>query len=333
MKKLACSVLFVLLAAAILPAQKAEITVPLRFDQYYTLDQVYDALKALNKAYPQLTTLETAGKSDEGRPIMVMTVNNPKTGAALDKPGMYVDGNMHGNEIQGGDISLYLLDFLLGGYGKNPEITALVDRTCFYVVPVVNVDGRFHFFADPNTPSSNRSLRIPTDDDRDGLFDEDPSDDLDGDGNLCTMRKKDPFGQYKTDPEDARLMVRIKPGEKGEWTMLGEEGLDNDGDGQVNEDGEGYVDPNRNWGFDWAPPYVQGGSGRVSLLRRRAQGPGRVDDDQAQHRVRLVLPQQRRHAPARPEPQGPRRVSRPRTSPSTTSSASRASASSPATAT
>ena len=56
-------------------------------------------------------------------------------------------------------------------------------------------------------------------------------------------------------------MVRIKPGEKGEWTMLGEEGIDNDGDGQVNEDGEGYVDPNRNWGFDWAPPYVQGGSG------------------------------------------------------------------------
>jgi hypothetical protein len=260
-KKLACLALFVLLAAASLPAQKAEVAVPLRFDQYYTLDQVYDALKALNKAYPQLTTLETAGKSEEGRPIMVLTVNNPKTGAALDKPGMYVDGNMHGNEIQGGDISLYLLDFLLGGYGKNPEVTALVDRTCFYVVPVVNVDGRYHFFADPNTPSSNRSLRIPTDDDRDGLFDEDPSDDLDGDGNICTMRKKDPFGQYKTDPEDPRLMVRVKPGEKGEWTMLGEEGLDNDGDGQVNEDGEGYVDPNRNWGFDWAPPYVQGGSG------------------------------------------------------------------------
>ncbi len=261
MKKLACFALFVLLAAAILPAQKAEIVVPLRFDQYHSLDQVYDALKALNKAYPQLTTLETAGKSEEGRPIMVMTVNNPKTGAALDKPAMYVDGNMHGNEIQGGDISLYLLDFLLGGYGKNAEVTALVDKNCFYVVPVVNVDGRFHFFADANTPSSNRTLRIPTDDDRDGLFDEDPSDDLDGDGNLCTMRKKDPFGQYKTDPEDARLMVRVKPGEKGEWTMLGEEGLDNDGDGQVNEDGEGYVDPNRNWGFDWAPSYVQGGSG------------------------------------------------------------------------
>lgn len=261
MRKFASFILVFMLFASTLPAQKFEIAVPLRFDQYYSLDQVYEALRALNKAYPQLTTLETVGKSEEGRPIMALTINNPKTGAALDKPGMYVDGNMHGNEIQGGDISLYLLDYMLGNYGKNLEMTRLVDKVCFYVVPVVNVDGRFHFMTDANTPSSNRSLRIPVDDDRDGLFDEDNADDLDGDGNICTMRMKDPFGQYKTDPEDARLMVRIKPGEKGEWTMLGEEGLDNDGDGRVNEDGEGYVDPNRNWGFDWAPPYVQGGSG------------------------------------------------------------------------
>jgi len=79
------------------------------------------------------------------------------------------------------------------------------------------------------------------------------------------MRKKDPFGNYKTDPEDPRLMIRVKPGEKGEWTMLGQEGIDNDGDGRVNEDSEGYVDPNRNWGFNWAPQYVQGGAGDYPL--------------------------------------------------------------------
>ncbi len=240
---------------------KDEITVPLRFDRYYGLDEIYNALKALRKAYPALTTLEEVGKSDEGRPLYAMTVNNPKTGSALDKPAIYVDGNIHGNEIQGGDISLYLLDYILGSYGKNEEITKLVDRICFYVVPVVNVDGRYHFMSDPNTSSSNRGLRIPTDDDRDGLVDEDFPDDLDGDGSICQMRIKDPFGRLKSDPEDARLMVPVKPGEKGEWTVIGQEGLDNDGDGLINEDSEGYVDPNRNWGFDWAPPYVQTGSG------------------------------------------------------------------------
>ena len=236
--------------------------IPLRFDHYYTLDQVYDALKILNEAYPDLTTLEIAGKSEEGRPIYVMTLNNPLTGKALDKPGIWVDGNIHGNEIQGGEICLYTMDYLLGNYGKNKEIKELVDKKCFYFCPVVNPDGRFHFFADANDPNSNRGLRIPVDDDRDGLYNEDFPDDLDGDGNITRMRKRDPFGQYKTHPDDTRLMVRIKPGEKGEWTMLGEEGIDNDGDGRVNEDAEGYVDPNRNWGFDWAPEYVEGGAGQ-----------------------------------------------------------------------
>ncbi|MGZ4886426.1 MAG: M14 family metallopeptidase, partial [Candidatus Aminicenantales bacterium] len=262
MKKILLATLILVLAASV-PAQNqnAKITAPLRFDHYYTLEQVYEAVQAINKAYPEMTKVEEVGKSEEGRPIYGVTVNNPKTGPALSKPGIYVDGNIHGNEIQGGEICLYLLDYLLGNYGKNKDVTDLLDKKVFYVIPVVNVDGRWHFMHDANNPNSNRSLRIPIDDDRDGLVDEDFPDDLDGDGNICMMRKKDPFGQYKTDPEDPRLMVPVKPGEKGEWTLLGDEGIDNDGDGLINEDSEGYVDPNRQWGFDWAPDYVQSGSG------------------------------------------------------------------------
>jgi hypothetical protein len=253
----------VLILAASVPAQNqnVKITVPLRFDHYYTLEQVYEAVQAIHQAYPDMTTLEEVGKSEEGRPLYAVTINNPKTGPSLAKPGIYVDGNIHGNEIQGGEICLYLLDYLLGNYGKSKDVTELLDKKVFYVVPVVNTDGRWHFFHDANTPSSNRSLRIPRDDDHDGLVDEDFPDDLDGDGNICMMRKKDPYGMYRTDPEDPRLMVPVKPGEKGEWTILGEEGIDNDGDGLINEDAEGYVDPNRQWGLDWAPDYVQSGSG------------------------------------------------------------------------
>ncbi|UCE40542.1 MAG: hypothetical protein JSV17_13955 [Candidatus Aminicenantes bacterium] len=262
MKKAILLSLFVLIFVVVLHIMPGETTLPLRFDHYYTLDQVHEALKLLNETYPDLTTLDIAGKSEEGRFIYVMTLNNPKTGRALDKPGIWVDGNIHGNEIQGGEICLYTMDYLLGNYGKNKEITELVDKKCFYFCPVVNPDGRYHFFADPNNPSSNRGLRIPVDDDRDGLYDEDFPDDLDGDGNITRMRKRDLFGQYKTHPDDPRLLVRVKPGEKGEWTILGAEGIDNDGDGRVNEDAEGYVDSNRNWGFDWAPEYVQGGAGQ-----------------------------------------------------------------------
>jgi len=262
-KLLIISLALILAAVQFIGAVPSErkIDVPLTFDHYYTYEEVVTALKALNQAFPELTKLEVVGKSEEDRDIYAMTVNNPKTGKALKKPGVYVDGNIHGNEIQGGEICLYLLNYLLTKYGENEEITKLVDKKCFYIIPVVNVDGRYHFFVDPNTPSSNRGLRRPHDDDRDGLINEDFPDDLDGDGSICMMRKKDPFGKLKTDPEDPRLMIPVKPGEQGEWTVLGMEGIDNDGDGRINEDAEGYVDPNRNWGFDWMPEYVQSGAG------------------------------------------------------------------------
>ncbi|MDX9729942.1 MAG: M14 family metallopeptidase [Bacteroidales bacterium] len=247
------------LAVTLLQAQ--EIKVPLRFDYYYSYEKMAEAMKALNKAYPELTSLDEVGRSEEGRIIWALTINNKKTGEPLSKPGVYVDGNIHGNEIQAGEVCLYLANRLLTNYGKIPEITEVVDRNIFYIIPVVNVDGRAHFFDDPNTPSSNRTIRIPVDDDRDGLYDEDGPEDIDGDGSITNMRIRDTLGRLRSDPVDPRLMISVKPGEKGEWTRLGQEGIDNDGDGQVNEDAEGFVDGNRNWGFNWNPPYVQRGAG------------------------------------------------------------------------
>ncbi len=238
-----------------------EVKVPLRFDFYYSYEKMAEAMQALNKAYPELTTLDEVGRSEEGRIIWALTINNRKTGEPLTKPGVYVDGNIHGNEIQAGEVCLYLANRLLTNYGKISEITEVVDRNAFYIIPVVNVDGRAHFFSDPNTPSTNRGLRIAIDDDRDGLYDEDGPDDIDGDGNITNMRIRDTLGRLRSDPTDPRLLVTVKPGEKGEWTRLGQEGLDNDGDGLVNEDGEGNVDGNRNWGFNWNPSYVQRGAG------------------------------------------------------------------------
>jgi hypothetical protein len=245
--------------------QASKIEVPLRFDRYYDYDEVIIAMQALQKAYPELTTLDLVGESEEGRAIYALTINNKKTGEALSKPGIYVDGNIHGNEVQAGEVCLYYAQILLTKYGQNEKITASVDRNAHYIIPVVNVDGRFHFFEDGNTPSSSRSIRVPKDDDNDGLFDEDAPDDLDGDGNICQMRIKDKFGAYKLDPEDKRILIKVKPGKTGQYSLLGYEGIDNDGDGKVNEDAEGYLDPNRNWGYNWMPPYVQRGAGNFPL--------------------------------------------------------------------
>ena len=235
------------------------------WDHYFDQEEVTEVLKKLHKAYPRLTELESIGKSSEGREIWAMTINNPETGDALSKPAMYVDGAIHGNEIQATEVCLYTAWQLLDKYGVWERITELVDRTAFYIIPTVNVDSRARFFTDPGSYNIGRTARIPHDDDRDGMEDEDGPEDIDGDGMIMQMRIRDPFGQHRSDPEEPRVLLRVKPGQQGEWTRLGAEGIDNDGDGAVNEDGPGYVDMNRNFGFAWQPRYVQNGAGDYPL--------------------------------------------------------------------
>jgi len=235
--------------------------VNMSFDHFYDGPAVEAAVRDLHAAYPDLTELRSIGKSEEGRDIWLLTINNSKTGKDTDKPGVYVDGTIHGNEIQATEVCLYLAWYLLDGYDRIPAIKDVVDHRAFYILPVVNVDGRWHFFSEASGYDIGRSARVPHDDDRDGLLDEDPYEDLNGDGEILEMRVRDPFGGYKTHPDDPRVMVRVKPGETGEWELLGTEGIDNDGDGRLNEDPPGYLDMNRNYGFKWQPQYVQGGAG------------------------------------------------------------------------
>ncbi len=239
--------------------------VDLAFNRLYDSPELEEALRKLVAGHPDLLALSSLGKSVEGRDLWCVTVNNPRTGPDRDKTVMYVDGNIHGNEVQAAEACLYTIWYLAEHYGRVDRITKLVDERAFYVVPTVNPDGRAHWFTGPNTTNSSRSGKAPRDDDRDGLLDEDGYDDIDGDGQVTQMRKKDPNGRFKVSPDDPRLLVPIKPGEKGEYEDLGDEGLDNDGDGQVNEDPPGGYDMNRNWPADWQPDHVQAGAGDFPL--------------------------------------------------------------------
>lgn len=86
------------------------------------------------------------------------------------------------------------------------------------------------------------------------------------------MIRKSQTGRFIKDPMDDRKLIRVAAEEKGEFEMLGYEGIDTDGDGEVNEDGVGYYDPNRDWGWKWQPDYVQRGAYKYpfSLPENRA---------------------------------------------------------------
>ncbi len=240
----------------------AEPKVQASWNKYYTYSGITDLCQKLAKEYPDLVTLESAGKSFQGRDIIALTISDKKSGNPDYKPGFYIDGNIHSNEIQGTEMALYTAWYLCEMFDENKFISELLKDKTFYILPTINPDARQYFMDEPNTASSPRSGLVPMDNDRDGLFDEDKYDDLNNDGIISLMRRKSQYGTYNSDPKDPRRMIRVNPGEKGEWELLGQEGIDNDGDGLVNEDGIGGYDPNRDYGFNWEPAYVQQGAGK-----------------------------------------------------------------------
>ena len=267
-------------------------------NRWHGYDELVADMERLQRAFPKFLTLSSIGKSVEGRDIKVMTILNPDTGAEATKAGMYIEANVHGNEIQGAEVCLYTIWYLMEHYDRLPRIKQLVDERVFYIVPTVNPDGREHFL---QVHSGGRSGHQPVDTDNDGVADEDDVDDLNGNGVIEQMRRYVPGqGTHRISGLDPRLLEPAPPGTKGDYVILGFEGLDNDGDGLVNEDGPGGYDPNRNWAADWQPNYVQNGSMDYPFQLPEARAVGALPAVEAQRRRRAVVPQLRRHDPARP---------------------------------
>jgi hypothetical protein len=243
--------------------------VPAQWNRYHDYQEITDLLRKLAEAHPGRCRLESLGRSYGGREMWLLTVTNLEKPA--NRPAFWIDAGIHANEIQGPEVVLYTAWYLLESYGRNDTITRLLDERIFYMLPMLSPDSRDAHMYKPNTTHSPRSGQRPVDDDRDGMVNEDPPDDLDGDGHITQMRVRDPNGRWKTHPDYPGLLIRAKPDERGEFDLLGAEGIDNDGDGLVNEDGDGYYDPNRDWGHNWQPNSVQRGAHRYpfSILENR----------------------------------------------------------------
>jgi hypothetical protein len=235
--------------------------VEVAWNRYYDYTEIVGLMQAFAREYPDLVELRQIGTSREGRPMFVAIVTNPETGAHDTKPAMWIDGNVHGNEIQASEMVLYSLWYLTKEFGETEDITELLSDYSVYLLPSQNPDGRQAWFDEGHTSSSSRGNRRPVDNDNDGLVDEDHYDDLDGDGSITQMWKEDPSGEWRRNADDPRIFERVEPGQTGGWSFLGFEGIDNDGDGRINEDPIGGDDMNRNWPSDWLPDYIQRGAG------------------------------------------------------------------------
>ena len=249
----------------------------LTFDRFHTWEVMYEWMHRWAEEYPNLVDVYEVARSFEGKPILQATVTNKATGPATDKPAAFFEGNRHSGEVTSAESTLWLMQHVLENYGTDPEITQLLDTRAIFFRPKNNPDGSGLYL---HTAQSNRSTNRPTDNDGDGLLDEDPADDLNGDGIILQMRwhprpGTDDRATMVNDERDpsGRLMRRATADEEAVW-VVGREGLDNDGDGRSDEDGIGGLDLHRNYVENWRPEpgldrtgrgYTQRGAGAYPL--------------------------------------------------------------------
>lgn len=229
-----------------------ELDFPISWKRYYSYAEWTKIMHDMQKQYPHLSAIQSIGKSRMGRDQFLLTITAASTGTHDKKTAMWVDGAIHGNEVNGISCSLYLAWYLLTRYDYDPYIHNLVNKYTFYILPGLNVDANDGYVSHPNTESNPREPYRPEDNDGDGLYDEDQTEDIDGDGELTTMYREDPKGDYRLSA-DKRRFIRVEDDSFVglRFTRIGAEGYDNDGDGQINEDDLGGPDPNRNFPYGW----------------------------------------------------------------------------------
>lgn len=232
-----------------------------RFDKFYRYADLTQILHAFAEEFPELIRIESIGKSHEGRDIWLLRVTNFATGSDLEKPALWVDGNIHATELAPSSVCLYLLQTLVKQYKIHPEITHCLDTRAFYICPRVNPDGAELALADK--PKFLRSSTRPypyEEEPIDGLIPED----MDGDGRILMMRIPDANGPWKVCPQEPRLLTQREPAETGgEYYRLLPEGQIENYDGvliNTPRPKEG-LDLNRNFPFLWRTESEQQGAG------------------------------------------------------------------------
>lgn len=196
--------------------------------KYHTNAEVQQIMAKLQQKSGN-AKLHTVATSPGGEPVTILEI-----GASLKNvPAIFVGANFEGNVPLSTEGALYLAAILLDSaqYTKNLK---------WYILANPNPDAAKGWFARAKYERTVNDYVINND--ADEATNEDGFDDLNGDGFITQMRVKDPEGRMIPSKADARIMVPAdaSKGERGEYKMYAE-GIDNDGDGQYNEDGDGGI--------------------------------------------------------------------------------------------
>ncbi|GGK10166.1 hypothetical protein GCM10010123_45130 [Pilimelia anulata] len=134
---------------------------------YHTSMGHKNHVEAVARAKPELAALHSIGKSYTGKyDLQVLCLTKRAAGDCeqrtdAKKPRFFLMTQTHAREIAAGEMSYRFIDKLVDGYGTDAEVTALLDSTEVWVIPVHNPDG-LDIVAQGSRPAMQRKNRNPS---------------------------------------------------------------------------------------------------------------------------------------------------------------------------
>ena len=121
---------------------------------YHTYDEALAYLQQIANDYPEICTLTdiadshgkeyfnsgVIGYEDYQHDIWLLKISD-NVNDNEDEPGVYLMGAHHSREPISTEVVLGIIEHLTSNYGNDDAITAMVDNSEIYIVPMVNPDG------------------------------------------------------------------------------------------------------------------------------------------------------------------------------------------------
>lgn len=107
---------------------------------YPTHNEMTERLKRIVAKNSSIMELTSIGKSVKGKDLWVVKISDNVATDEVEPEFKYIS-SMHGDEITGRELTMEFIEEMGNRYGKDEQITKLINNTEIYIMPSMNPDG------------------------------------------------------------------------------------------------------------------------------------------------------------------------------------------------